>query len=200
MIQEFYDEEMMLKEAITSQMTDKEIGMPDIEAELLRVKQESQRHGSMTLKMVQGRLSLCSSWIRVAAIVTIIITMSGLSWAYFYYQKNKTEDAVAKQSEQLTVNNEKLAVNTTLQDTTMVGATEYLTLSYEKASLEQIVTDLSAYYHLDKPVFAEQMAARKYLLHVTFNQKGTIQDAIGVLNNFGRVQITLVDNRLIVDK
>lgn len=197
MNQEYYDEEMMLKEAITSQKSDQEIGMPDIEAELNKVKQltTTTRMAPLPIKgeVVEDRWG--AVWRRIAAAIILVLSISGLTWAFVYYQNHKSADVVATEQQQ--------SVNPTStyeqpEDSTIVKASAQLTLSYEKASLEQIAVDLSAFYHLDQPIFTNQKVARNNMMHVTFNQKATIQDAVDLLNNFSSVNVELKDNKLII--
>jgi len=184
MKREYYEEEMMVKEAITSQKSDKEIGMPDIESELKRVKQSARRKHPML-----------SGWQRIAAVFAVAVTISGLVWAVVYYNQHQpaTTHAEQQQMKTTTTTTERLAEE--VPEDTIV---QRLTLSYDKSSLKQIVMDLTAHYHLEQPVFENQKAALKYKLHITFNQEGSIQDAVDLLNQFGNIHIELVDNKLIV--
>jgi len=196
MNREYYEEEMMLKEAITSQKSDQEIGMPDIEAELDKVKQltTTTRMAPLPIKgeVVEDRWG--SVWRRIAAAIILVLSISGLTWALVYYQNHKSADVVA--TEQQSVN--PTSTYEQKEDSTIVKASADLTLSYEKASLEQIAVDLSAFYHLDQPTFTNHKVARNNMMHVTFNQKATIQDAVDLLNNFSSVNVELKDNKLII--
>lgn len=183
MKREYYEEEMMVKEAITNQKIDKEIGMPDVELELQRVKQMAKR-----------KPLFLGGWRRIAAIITLALSITGLTWAFIYYQNQKpdyTTTAEQPVSNIIHQDNEQ-------EDTTEVKVSKVLTLSYEKASLEQIVVDLTAYYHLEKPLFDNREAARRCKMHVTINKEASVQDAIGLLNQFGNIRIDLVENKLVV--
>lgn len=196
MKQEYYEEEMMVKEAITSQKSDQEIGMPDIEAELKKVKQltTTTRMASLPIKgeVVNDRRG--ASWRRIAAVITLALSITGLAWAFIYYQNQKPANTIT--AEKL-LQDDKTSV-AEQEDTVVVKASKVLTLSYEKASLEQIVVDLTAYYHLEKPLFDNREAARKCKMHVTINKEASVQDAIGLLNQFGNIRIDLVENKLVV--
>jgi len=185
MKREYYDEEMMVKEAITTQKSDKEIGMPDIESELKRVKAMAKRPQPMI-----------SGWRRIAAVCALVLSISGITWAVAYYQQYQAE---AAQTEQQVAQTDDVQVGE-VQDEELQEATvsEQLTLSYDKASLEQIVVDLTAFYHLEKPEFRNIKAARKCKLHVTINPESDIQEAVALLNQFGSIKIEIVENKLIV--
>lgn len=183
MKREYYEEEMMVKEAITSQKSDKEIGMPDIESELKRVKQTARRKHPML-----------SGWQKIAAVFAAAVTISGLVWAAVYYNHHQTETKTAEQHQMKIITTTEELTEEDREATVSVD----LTLSYDKASLEQIVVDLTAYYHLEQPVFENKKTARKYKLHITFNREGSIQDAVDLLNQFGSIRIELIDNKLVV--
>jgi len=181
MNQDYYKEEMMVKEAITNQKSDQEIGMPDIEAELKRVKQ--QAHKTKPIGQV---------WGKAAAALLIILSVSGLSWAFVHY--NQVEITPVEQ--ETTDNTADVIEEEQKQEETL--AEQPITLAYDKATLEQIIEDLTHYYHLDKPVFENPEAARKFKMHVTLNPEGTLQEAIDLLNHFGSLHIELVENHLVV--
>lgn len=185
MKQQYYEEEMMVKDAITAHKKDQEIGMPDVESELKRVKQMARRKQTVLYR-----------WRRVAAVSALVIFMAGLAGAYVYYHQadNQASTTYALMQEEVkttTLPNDK-------DDEEEVKASENLSLCYEKASLEQIVVDLTAFYHLEKPVFENRKAAHKYKMHVTINSKGSIEDAVALLNQFSSIRIELSDNRLIM--
>ncbi len=183
MKREYYEEEMMVIEAITNQKNDKEIGMPDVEQELRRVKQMAKRKQSFTI-----------GWQRIAAVIALVLSITGLTWAFIYYQKQ--ESAITIAAEQPMTEDTNPVIEQ--EDTIEVKVSKVLTLSYDKASLEQIVVDLTAYYHLEKPVFEHKETARKCKMHVTINKEASIEEAVGLLNQFGNIRIDLVDNKLIV--
>jgi len=194
MNREYYEEEMMLKEAITSHKSDQEIGMPDINAELSRVKQSTANNEQSTVNKSLPLGGDGRGLRRIAAAIILVLSISGLAWALVYYQNHKSDIG------QQTIDNGQQTSLTLQQpaDTTIVKASKVLNLSYEKASLEQIVVDLSAFYHLDQPTFRNLTAARHNMMHITFNQKATIQDAVDLLNTFSSVNVELKDNRIIV--
>lgn len=174
---------MMVKEAITNQKSDQEIGMPDVEQELLRVKQMAKR-----------KQSFLAGWQRVAAVVALVLSITGLTWALVYFQSQKSALPITTQQQ----SEDTLSIAEQEADTLIVEASKNLTLSYDKASLEQVVVDLTAYYHLEEPLFENKEAARKCKMHVTINKEADIEAAIGLLNRFGNIRIELVDNKLIV--
>lgn len=185
MKREYYNEEMMLKETIISQKSDQEIGMPDVEAELKRVK-----------LMANKKTHLLSGWRRVAAICTLVISLSGLTWAVVTLQQHHAEVAKADPQQSSMCDDNKAFT----QDSEVleVNISEQMTLSYDKATLEQIVTDLTAYYHLEQPVFENKEAACKYKMHITLNPEATIEEAVALLNKFGSIRVELADNKLVV--
>ncbi|GEM_PF-2767314 len=184
MKREYYEEEMMLKEAITSQKTDQEIGMPDVEAELQRVK-----------LMAKKRKMTFVGWQRIAAMSALVLSISGLSWA-IYYQQNLTSSVTP---EPQTVQTEKVTSTVKqVEETTEMKVSEDLSLSYDKASLDQIIVDLTAFYQLEKPIFENKEAAHACKMHITIDKNATIQDAVNLLNHFGSLHIELVENRLVV--
>ena len=75
---------------------------------------------------------------------------------------------------------------------------EQLTLLYDKASLEQVIVDLTAFYHLERPEFRDIKAARKCMLHISFSPESDIHEAVALLNQFGSIHVEVVDNKLVV--
>lgn len=185
MKREYYNEEMMIKESITSQKNDQGIGMPDIESELKRVK--------MMAKKNQPTLF---GWRRIAAVFIFVLSISGLAWAVVYYNHVLTETEKTEQPQEI----KKIAKSSSKQTNEEAVVKDYneISLSYDKATLEQIVVDLTVFYQLEQPVFENIDKARKFKMHVNINPKSTIQEAVDLLNKFGSVNIELEGNKLVV--
>jgi len=199
---EYYREETLLKEALTRQQSDAEIGMPDVEEELRKFhakhgykgEEENPTTGSQASPVI-GRKPSQSPWRRVAAIVTTLLVVGGLSWAAAHFSGLFEPESVG---EIIELEEEDTRIAQPATDLPIVApAPAEGALVYDKAELGYILSQLTQRYNLEQPDY-QQASLAHIRLHVTLPESEDINELIDVLNHFGKFHLEVRDNRIYV--
>ena len=182
--------------AQASQITDDEI-----DAEWHRLIHSRQNHAAVI-----------PLWRKIAAAAAIMIALFGFTYAairtgFFGVEKiitsKETPHKVERVDSVATKDNEAITQEIS-QDTeeNFKESTEEATAKteprlYDNAPLEQILTDLSAYYHVDVEYSSEDV--RSLRLYYQWEPEYSLDKVIEMLSNFEAFSIHLEGNKLIVE-
>lgn len=148
-----------------------------------------QNHGPvpMILPMI---LSLGNRFMRIAAMFIGVLMLSGIAFAA--YRLVVGGDSESPTQEVRTANSAHQAG--TLQQT-QTDPTSIRT--FENAELQQILKELSDYYHVSVEYRNEQ--SRHIRLYTKWDTTAPLQQIIELLNGFEKVSVRLIDNQIIAE-
>lgn len=148
-----------------------------------------QNHGPvpMILPMI---LSLGNRFMRIAAMFIVVLMLSGIAFAA--YRLVVGRDSESPTQEVRTANSAHQAG--TLQQT-QTDPTSIRT--FENAELQQILQELSDYYHVSVEYRNEQ--SRHIRLYTKWDTAAPLQQIIELLNGFEKVSVRLIDNQIIAE-
>ena len=148
-----------------------------------------QNHGPvpMILPMIP---SLGNRFMRIAAMFIGVLMLSGIAFAA--YRLVVGGDSESPTQEVRTANSAHQAG--TLQQT-QTDPTSIRT--FENAELQQILQELSDYYHVSVEYRNEQ--SRHIRLYTKWDTTAPLQQIIELLNGFEKVSVRLIDNQIIAE-
>ena len=165
-----------IMEAFTSMKSDQEIGMPDIDQELARVKAQHQARRPKT------------GWRKVAASVAITVTVCGLALAAVVYRTSVKPAETTAAVETPSVPSELLIVpNDTVEVPSGI-------IRFDNAELVDIMTSISNAYQC-KVAFSDEQ--KKHIrLHFQYNTSYPLTKVVEALNTFEKIQVSCNDKKL----
>ena len=178
--------EFELMEAFTSEKSDKDIGMPDIEQELALVK---EKHGRRIFPPMR----------KIAASVAIIMALGGITLAavvngdriaqFFTGNKEMPASAVTKTS--VARNNELIIMPS---DTVIVEKGD---ITFDDSSLADIMTSISNNYKINVEFNNKEQKAIR--LHFKYNTSDSLEDVVKALNMFEKIKVRHNNEKLEVE-
>lgn len=178
--------EFELMEAFTSEKSDKDIGMPDIEQELALVK---EKHGIRIFPPMR----------KIAASVAIIMALGGITLAavvngdriaqFFTGNKEMPASAVTKTS--VARNNELIIMPS---DTVIVEKGD---ITFDDSSLADIMTSISNNYKINVEFNNKEQKAIR--LHFKYNTSDSLEDVVKALNMFEKIKVRHNNEKLEVE-
>ena len=178
--------EFELMEAFTSEKSDKDIGMPDIEQELALVK---GKHGSRIFPPMR----------KIAASVAIIMALGGITLAavvngdrlaqFFTGNKEMPASAVTKTS--VARNNDLIIMPS---DTVIVEKGD---ITFDDSSLADIMTSISNNYNINVEFNNKELKAIR--LHFKYNTSDSLEDVVKALNMFEKIKVRHNNEKLEVE-
>lgn len=188
--------ELEVMRAFTSRKSDQEMGMPDVEQELARLKARRSDLPRMGGNR-GGHLSLLR---KVAAILVAALMLTGLSYAavrtsFFTQSWNDTsaEDYTAvSPSSPLS---ETEAVSSATPEMTLVGDSVIL---FKDVRLDSILMQIDPYYKVESRLTDNEL--RKIRLLFKWQKQHSLDEVLQRLNGFERFQIRREENTLIVEQ
>lgn len=180
----------------SSQITDDEI-----EAEWQRLAQSKQNHATVI-----------PLWRKIAAAAAIMIALFGFTYAairtgFFGVEKiitsketpHKVEnvDSVATKDNKPTTQEISQDSEENVKESTEEATAKTEPRLYDNVPLEQILTELSAYYHVDVEYCSEDV--RSLRLYYQWEPEYSLDKVIEMLSNFEAFSIHLEGDKLIVE-
>ena len=148
-----------------------------------------QNHGPvpMILPMI---LSLGNRFMRIAAMFIVVLMLSGIAFAA--YRLVVGGDSESPTQEVRTANSAHQAgtLQQTQTDPTSIRP-------FANAELQQILQELSDYYHVSVEYRNEQ--SRHIRLYTKWDTAAPLQQIIELLNGFEKVSVRLIDNQIIAE-
>ena len=148
-----------------------------------------QNHGPvpMILPMI---LSLGNRFMRIAAMFIVVLMLSGIAFAAYRLVAGRDDKSPIQEVQ---------TANPTQQAGTLQQAqTNPASIrTFENAELQQILKELSDYYHVSVEYRNEQ--SRHIRLYTKWDTTAPLQQIIELLNGFEKVNVRLIDNQIIAE-
>ena len=148
-----------------------------------------QNHGPvpMILPMI---LSLGNRFMRIAAMFIVVLMLSGIAFAAYRLVAGRDDKSPIQEVQ---------TANPTQQAGTLQQAqTNPASIrTFENAELQQILKELSDYYHVSVEYRNEQ--SRHIRLYTKWDTTAPLQQIIELLNGFEKVSVRLIDNQIIAE-
>ena len=146
----------------------------------------------LRLKTKEDKVSSAFSFKKLAAMFISILVLSGIAYAAIHIvsqsrQTQQTEQTSVKVRHQQTITESQAAPVDTLA----------LTYVFENVPLDEIIKDIVLYYHKAADIKSEQ--AHNLRLYYKWDRTATIESVVDDLNHFNHVNISIEDNKLIVN-
>jgi hypothetical protein len=146
----------------------------------------------LRLKTKKDKVSSALSFKKLAAMFISILVLSGIAYAAIHIvsqsrQAQQTEQTSVKVRHQQTITESQAAPVDTLA----------LTYVFENVPLDEIIKDIVLYYHKAADIKNEQ--AHNLRLYYKWDRTATIESVVDDLNHFNHVNISIEDNKLIVN-
>ena len=148
-----------------------------------------QNHGPvpMILPMI---LSLGNRFMRIAAMFIVVLMLSGIAFAAYRLMAGGNDKTPIQEMQ-------------TANPTQQAGALQQAQTNpasirtFENAELQQILKELSDYYHVSVEYRNEQ--SRHIRLYTKWDTTAPLQQIIELLNGFEKVSVRLIDNQIIAE-
>ena len=134
--------------------------------------------------------SLSSRFLKVAAVFIGVILLSGIAFAAYRYVVGEGP-SVGGDLESPT---QEVRISNSPQQ---VQAETESVRTFENAELQQILQELSDYYHVGVEFHTEQ--SRHIRLYTKWDTTAPLQQIIELLNGFEKVNVRLIDNKIIAE-
>jgi len=146
----------------------------------------------LRLKTKKDKVSSALSFKKLAAMFISILVLSGIAYAAIHIvsqsrQAQQTEQTSVKVRHQQTITESQAAPVDTLA----------LTYVFENVPLDEIIKDIVLYYHKAADIKNEQ--AHNLRLYYKWDRTATIESVVDDLNHFNHVNISIENNKLIVN-
>ena len=134
--------------------------------------------------------SLSSRFLKVAAIFIGVLLLSGIAFAAYRYVVGwgpSVEGELKSPTQEVRISNSPQQVHTEPENVR----------TFENAELQQILKELSDYYHVGVEFHNEQ--SRHIRLYTKWDTTAPLQQIIELLNGFEKVNVRLIDNKIIAE-
>ena len=134
--------------------------------------------------------SLSSRFLKVAAVFIGVILLSGIAFAAYRYVVGEGPSVggdLESPTQEVRISNSPQQVQTETESVR----------TFENAELQQILQELSDYYHVGLEFHTEQ--SRHIRLYTKWDTTAPLQQIIELLNGFEKVNVRLIDNKIIAE-
>ena len=144
-----------------------------------------QNHGPVPMI-----LSLGNRFMRIAAMFIVVLMLSGIAFAAYRLVAGRDDKSPIQEVQ-------------TANPTQQAGALQQAQTNpasirtFENAELQQILKELSDYYHVSVEYRNEQ--SRHIRLYTKWDTTAPLQQIIELLNGFEKVSVRLIDNQIIAE-
>ena len=134
--------------------------------------------------------SLSSRFLKVAAVFIGVILLSGIAFAAYRYVVGEGLSVggdLESPTQEVRISSSPQQVQTETESVR----------TFENAELQQILQELSDYYHVGLEFHTEQ--SRHIRLYTKWDTTAPLQQIIELLNGFEKVNVRLIDNQIIAE-
>ena len=148
-----------------------------------------QNHGPvpMILPMI---LSLGNRFMRIAAMFIVVLMLSGIAFAAYRLVVGIDDKSPIQEVQTANPTQQAGTLQQAQTDPTSIR-------TFENAELQQILQELSDYYHVSVEYRNEQ--SRHIRLYTKWDTTAPLQQIIELLNGFEKVSVRLIDNQIIAE-
>ncbi len=176
--------ELEVMRAFASRKSDQEIGLPEVEQELARVKSSRKRPAVYSLRKIAAILvtALLLTGLGYAAVRTSFFTQSWEA-SSSYPQKESAPDPAPTAH--------------TIHKTPPLGEDGRGAVLFKNARLDSVVTCIASHYKL-KVRFADE-SAKEIRMLLQWNKEHPVDEVLELLNGFERIKVRLEADELVIE-
>lgn len=185
--------ELEVMRAFTSRKSDQEMGMPDVEQELARLKARR----SYLPRMGGNRGGHLSLLRKVAAILVAALMLTGLSYAAVrtsFFTQSWNEDK-AQVAEVKTADADPTEHTAYAPEIKMVGDSVILFKDYR---LDSIMMQIDKHYQVESQFLENESRSMRLLFK--WNRQHSLEEVLERMNGFERFKVRREENKLIVEQ
>lgn len=204
-VNELYQQLIETRQSLDFAMSKEKMKMPSIDAEWEKLKEEKQQKEEMSQNAeTQQTAKLFSLWspMRKVAAVAAVLVVSGITFAAIHLvtrshqpSDNSNTELVASQKD--SIQQVSAPQKSNIEEKTDSASLAQLPLVYENAELQNILTPIAGYFHLQ--VTYQNESARHIRLFLQLEKNMSLDDIIELLNHFEKVNIRHEGQTLIVE-
>lgn len=204
-VNELYQQLVETRQSLDFAKSKEKMKMPSIDAEWEKLKEEKQQKEEMSqnaeTQQIAKLFSLWSPMRKVAAVAAVLV-VSGITFAAIHLvtrshqpSDNSNTELVASQKDSI----QQVAApqKSNIEEKTDSASLAQLPLVYENAELQNILTPIAGYFHLQ--VTYQNESARHIRLFLQLEKNMSLDDIIELLNHFEKVNIRHEGQTLIVE-
>lgn len=204
-VNELYQQLIETRQSLDFAMSKEKMKMPSIDAEWEKLKEEKQQKEEMSQNAeTQQTAKLFSLWspMRKVAAVAAVLVVSGITFAAIHLvtrshqpSDNSNTELVASQKD--SIQQVSAPQKSNIEEKSDSASLAQLPLVYENAELQNILTPIAGYFHLQ--VTYQNESARHIRLFLQLEKNMSLDDIIELLNHFEKVNIRHEGQTLIVE-
>ena len=204
-VNELYQQLVETRQSLDFAKSKEKMKMPSIDAEWEKLKEEKQQKEEMSQNAeTQQTAKLFSLWspMRKVAAVAAVLVVSGITFAAIHLvtrshqpSDNSNTELVASQKD--SIQQVSAPQKSNIEEKTDSASLAQLPLVYENAELQNILTPIAGYFHLQ--VTYQNESARHIRLFLQLEKNMSLDDIIELLNHFEKVNIRHEGQTLIVE-
>lgn len=204
-VNELYQQLIETRQSLDFAKSKEKMKMPSIDAEWEKLKEEKQQKEEMSQNAeTQQTAKLFSLWspMRKVAAVAAVLVVSGITFAAIHLvtrshqpSDNSNTELVASQKD--SIQQVSAPQKSNIEEKSDSASLAQLTLVYENAELQNILTPIAGHFHLQ--VTYQNESARHIRLFLQLEKNMSLDDIIELLNHFEKVNIRHEGQTLIVE-
>lgn len=204
-VNELYQQLVETRQSLDFAKSKEKMKMPSIDAEWEKLKEEKQQKEEMSQNAeTQQTAKLFSLWspMRKVAAVAAVLVVSGITFAAIHLvtrshqtSDNSNTELVASQKD--SIQQVSAPQKSNIEEKTDSASLAQLSLVYENAELQNILTPIAGHFHLQ--VTYQNESARHIRLFLQLEKNMSLDDIIELLNHFEKVNIRHEGQTLIVE-
>ena len=144
-----------------------------------------QNHGPVPMI-----LSIGNRFMRIAAMFIVVLMLSGIAFAAYRLVAGRDDKSPIQEVRTANPTQQAGALQQTQTNPASIR-------TFENAELQQILKELSDYYHVSVEYRNEQ--SRHIRLYTKWDTAAPLQQIIELLNGFEKVSVRLIDNQIIAE-
>ena len=204
-VNELYQQLIEARQSLDFGKLKEEMKMPSIDAEWEKLKEEMKQKEEMSQNaetLQTAKLFPLWSPMRKVAAVAAVLVVSGITFAAIHLvtrshqpsDKNNTELVASHKN---SIQQVSAPQKSNIEEKTDSASLAQLPLVYENAELQNILTPIAGYFHLQ--VTYQNESARHIRLFLQLEKNMSLDDIIELMNHFEKVNIRHEGQTLIVE-
>jgi len=198
-VNELYQLQVETRQSLDFAKSKEKMKMPSIDAEWEKLKDETKQNAET--QQTAKQLPLWSPMRKVAAVAAVLV-VSGITFAAIHLvtrshqpsDKNNTELVSSRKD---SIQQVSAPQKSNIEEKTDSASLAQLPLVYENAELQNILTPIAGYFHLQ--VTYQNESARHIRLFLQLEKNMSLDDIIELMNHFEKVNIRHEGQTLIVE-
>ena len=204
-VNELYQQLIEIRQSLDFAKSKEEMKLPSIDAEWEKLKEEKQQKEEMSqdaeTQQTAKSFSLWSPMRKVAAVAAVLV-VSGITFAAIHlvtrsHQASDNSNTELVSSRKDSIQQVSAPQKSNIEEKTDSASLAQLPLVYENAELQNILTPIAGYFHLQ--VTYQNESARHIRLFLQLEKNMSLDDIIELMNHFEKVNIRHEGQTLIVE-